>query len=262
MRIACVQMNCRFGEVGTNLANAAALIEPVDADLFVLPELFNTGYLFQSKEEINRLAEPANSKTAQFLTRLAQKKHANIVAGFAEKHNSAIYNSAMLVGPMGLVDIYRKVHLFDTEKLWFTPGDKPFFLVDLGTVKIGMMICFDWIFPESMRSLALLGTTIICHPSNLVMPYCQNAMVTRCLENSVFAITANRVGSDRREQAEINFTGQSQITGPRGEILVSASESEEVVLTTEINPDAARNKSLNSRNDLFNDRRPEFYSLQ
>lgn len=261
MNIACVQMHCRFGEVDTNLDNATALIESVEADLYVLPELFNTGYLFQSEHEINRLAEPANGKTAEVLTQVAKARQAWIVAGFAEKSNNAIYNSAMLVGPHGLVDIYRKAHLFDSEKLWFTPGDTPFSVIDVGSARLGLMICFDWIFPESMRSLALLGADIVCHPSNLVMPYCQKAMVTRCLENQVYAITANRSGADRRPDAEIAFTGQSQITAPRGEILASATEVEETVLVADINVQEARDKHINPRNDLFSDRRPDVYSL-
>ncbi len=260
MKIACVQMNCQFGEVKANLQKAADLIEPIQADLFVLPELFNTGYVFQSHEEINRLAEPADGNTAQFLKQLALEKQTRIVAGIAEKRNSNIYNACLLVGP-GLHSVYRKIHLFDTEKLWFTPGDQPFFVVDAGIAKLGMMICFDWIFPESMRTLALKGADIVCHPSNLVLPYCQQAMITRCLENNVFAITANRIGAERRDHAEAQFTGQSQITGPRGQVLASAGELEETVLVAEIDIEAARNKQLNSRNDLFNDRHPEFYAL-
>jgi len=125
---------------------------------------------------------------------------------------------------------------------------------------IGIMICFDWFFPESMRALALLGAEVIAHPSNLVLPYCPQAMPIRCLENRVFAITANRTGSEgRKEGQSLNFIGQSQVVSPGGEVLVRASGSEEELLTIDVNPQEARNKSLNSFNDIFKDRRPEYY---
>ena len=124
-----------------------------------------------------------------------------------------------------------------------------------------MMICFDWIFPESMRSLANLGADIVCHPANLVMPYCQRAMVTRCLENNVFAVTANRIGADERKGEIISFTGKSQITGPQGQVLASAPESSESVKVVEIDINSARDKWLNPRNNLLEDRRPDCYSL-
>jgi predicted amidohydrolase len=260
MKIAFVQMNCLFGEVAANLAKAEDLLESAEADLFVLPELFNTGYLFQSADELEELAETGHGKTVSILAEIAARKNCVIVAGFAERAE-AFYNSCALVGPNGHRATYRKIHLFDTEKRWFAPGNTPFFVVDIGIAKIGMMICFDWMFPESMRSLALLGADVICHPSNLVMPYCQKAMQTRCLENNVFAITANRIGSDVRDFAHIEFTGQSQITGPRGDILAAATRTEECVQIVEIDINAARNKQLNPQNNLVSDRRPEMYSL-
>lgn len=261
MKIAFVQMNCLFGQVETNLAKAKFFIESAEADLFVLPELFNSGYLFQSKQELHDLAEPENGKTITFLAEMCQRKKCHIVAGFTEQANNTFYNSCALISPNGPLATYRKIHLFHTEKNWFTPGDKPFFIMDIGVAKIGMMICFDWIFPESMRSLALLGADVICHPANLVLPYCQKAMVTRCLENNAFAVTANRIGSDKRDKTSIDFTGQSQITGPRGDILASASVDEEDVRVVDIDISAARDKQLNPQNNLFDDRRPDMYLI-
>jgi predicted amidohydrolase len=262
MRIAFLQMNCRFGEVEENLAKAQVLLEPAQADLFVLPELFNTGYLFQAGEELEHLAEPAEGgRTSAFLIGLASTKKCHIVAGIAEKSRDGIYNSCLLVGPNGYITTYRKIHLFRTEKEWFVAGTEPFFVVDIGAAKIGKMICFDWIFPESMRSLALLGADIICHPANLVLPYCQSAMVTRCLENSVYAVTANRIGTDVRANESLTFTGKSQITGPRGEILATATENEECVRIVDIDVEQARDKRINPYNDLRKDRRRELYAL-
>jgi len=261
VKIAYVQMNVRFGEVQANVRHAERLLQSADADLFVLPELFSSGYLFQSREELSRLAEAIPGEATQRLAQIAANKKCHIVAGLAERAGKHYFNSAVLVGPDGHLATYRKIHLYDTEKKWFAPGDRPFSVIDIGAARIGMMICFDWMFPESMRSLALLGADIVCHPANLVMPYCQKAMITRCLENNVYAVTANRIGRDERAGESLSFTGKSQITGPRGELLVSAPQAAESVQVVEIDVATARNKQLNSRNNLVDDRRPDMYSL-
>ena len=80
----------------------------------------------------------------------------------------------------------------------------------------------DWVNPESARSLALQGAEVLLHPSNHVMPHCQEAMRTRCLENRVWAVTANRTAEDDRGDLRLEFTGQSQIVGPRGEVVSRA----------------------------------------
>jgi len=123
------------------------------------------------------------------------------------------------------------------------------------------MICFDWIFPEAARTLALKGADIICHPSNLVLPYCQTAMVTRCLENHVFAITANRIGTEQRGVRTLTFTGGSQVTDTKGKILHRASTDREEVAVIEIDPQLAQDKHATANNHIFNDRRPEMYEL-
>jgi predicted amidohydrolase len=131
---------------------------------------------------------------------------------------------------------------------------------DIGLAKIGMMICFDWFFPEVTRILSLKGAQIICHPANLVLPHCQNAMVTRCLENRVFAITCNRTGIEERSIANsLRFTGKSQIVNPEGTVLTQAGEIGEAVRVIAIDPNAAKNKRVTQRNDLFNDRRTDLF---
>jgi len=232
------------------------------ADLYVLPELFNTGYLFSSINELENLAESIpDGETTQRLTHFATQHHCSIVVGVAEKDNTNIFNSAALLGPNGYIATYRKIHLFDEEKRWFTPGNAPFKVYDLGNVKIGIMICFDWIFPESARSLAMLGADIICHPANLVLPHCQDAMVTRCLENGIFAITANRIGSESRADKTLKFTGMSQITSNRGKILARASKDKEEVTVVDFDPTLARSKNITPNNELLTDRRPNLYVI-
>lgn len=260
MKIGFVQFEPLFGDVDGNLERAASLVREADADLLILPELFNTGYVFTSKEEAASLAEEVpEGKTTRGLCDLAREKGVFLAAGLAEKDGERIFNSSVLVSPDGYVGRYRKTHLFFEENLWFDPGNEGFSVHDIGICTVGIMICFDWFFPESMRILSLMGADLICHPANLVMPFCQDAMKTRCLENHVFAVTANRTGTEAREGKSLLFTGMSQITGPDGGIITRAGEDEEGVRTVEIDPKAARDKNVNDYNNLFTDRRPDFY---
>jgi predicted amidohydrolase len=121
------------------------------------------------------------------------------------------------------------------------------------------MICFDWVFPEVARVLALKGAQILCHPSNLVLPYCPRAMITRCIENGVFAITVNRVGTEARAGMELTFIGTSQVVGPRGDVLVRADDKEEGLRIIDIDPSLADNKMVTPTNDVIKDRKPELY---
>ena len=269
MKVGFVQIDCRFGEAEKNTERAVRFISERKADLWVLPELFHCGYQFVSKKEVADLAEPvSDGPTVLRLLKAARENKAYLVAGIAERSGRKFYNAAVLIGPKGLIGLYRKIHLFYEEKRWFTPGNLPFQVHPIRyrregggfrKANIGMMVCFDWVFPESARSLALLGADIICHPSNLVLPYCPDAMVTRCIENRVFAITTNRVGAESRNRETLTFIGRSEVVDPRGKILYRASDKEEEAHVVEIDPKLARNKSLNRYNHLFKDRREDFY---
>jgi predicted amidohydrolase len=125
--------------------------------------------------------------------------------------------------------------------------------------RIGLMICFDWAMPEVARLLTLAGADIICHPSNLVLGHCQQAMLTRCLENGVYAVTANRCGGERRPHGSVRFTGGSQVAGPRGELIHRAPAQRRELYLVDIDVRRARDKALTPFNDLLADRRPRFY---
>ena len=232
----------------------------VPADLYVLPELFNTGYNFRTPEEVDHVAEKSDGATFRAMVGLAQRNSCYIAYGFAERADQ-IYNSAALVGPSGLLGLYRKVHLFDRENLFFKPGNLGFPVFELPFGKVGLMICFDWMYPEAARSLALKGAQLIAHPSNLVLPYCPDGMVTRCLENKVFAATADRVGRENRGEVDIRFIGTSEIVSPRGEVLARLGREEEGIAVVEIDPKDADKKKINQFNDLLAGRRPDQYTL-
>jgi len=259
MKIGYIQTNPIFGNKDHNFKEIERLTINLKADLIVLPELFATGYTFISKEEAISLSEDIEGETSQFLMNVANSTGAVVIGGFAEKEGESIYNSAMIVSREEVLGTYRKIHLYYKEKLWFSPGDKSLQIFKVNGVNIGIMICFDWIFPETARSLALLGADIIAHPANLVLPYCQKAMVTRCLENRVYSITANRIGQEIRGDDNFKFTGGSQITSYNGDILSSAPDNEIFLGFVEIDIKKARDKNLNRFNDIFGDRRKNFY---
>ncbi|MDP2211927.1 MAG: nitrilase-related carbon-nitrogen hydrolase [Candidatus Aquicultor sp.] len=261
MRVGLLQFDPSFGERDRNVEHVLKGLAGAQVELIVLPELFDTGYQFTSKEEAYELAEEIpGGKTSTRLAEFCRETRMFIVAGMAERVGAKTFNSAALFGPNGHIGTYRKTHLFYEEKLWFEPGDTGFKVFDIGGVKLGLMVCFDWIFPESSRTLALMGADIICHPSNLVLPYCPDAMAYRCLENRVFAITCNRTGFEERGGKErLTFIGKSEIVSPKGEILERASEVEDALIVVDIDPLQARDKQLNRYNNLLGDRRPEMY---
>jgi predicted amidohydrolase len=261
MRVGFYQYRPRFGRVSRNVRKVVDMLRGADADLIVLPELAFTGYYFRDREEVLALAEdPRESAVVDSLVALCREKNFYLVTGFTERRHDKCFNSALLLGPEGLLHTYRKLHLFNEEKNWFDDGDIPLQVNTVRDARIGIMICFDWAFPEVSRVLALQGTDIICHPSNLVLAYCQQTMLSRCLENRVFAVTANRFGRDRRPHGELRFTGRSQVVAPGGEILFRATSQREVLQVISIDPGTARNKFMTELNDLLADRRPEFYA--
>ena len=262
MKVGFVQNYPEFGNIQANLDRIEKMLAGREADLLVLPELFSTGYRFKNMDEAHQYAETIpDGKTTNFLISQAKKINTYIFAGLVEVDKEYVYNSSVIVGPDGFIGRYRKIHLFDTEKACFHAGSEVPPVFDLNGIKVGVMICFDWRFPEMARSLALKGAEIIAHPSNLVLPHCPQAMITRCLENRIYAITADRIGKEIRVPDEsLHFIGQSQVVDPDGNILIRASETDEEVQIIEINLDKARSKLLNSKNDIFKDRRPDLYS--
>jgi beta-ureidopropionase len=251
MRVGFVQINSKLSDVEGNIDKAFRLVGKKRMELLVLPELFNTGYNFRSRREVARLAEQIpEGPTAQTILEFSKRDGTTIVAGIAERKGQSFFNSAIVVKGGRYLGTYRKIHLFYNEKKFFKPGNE---FKTFG--KLGVMICFDWIFPESARTLMLMGADVIAHPSNLVLPHCPGAMKTRALENHVYVITADRVGVERG----LRFIGQSQIVSPRGRIVYRASATKEECIARDIDLSWARDKSVTPRNDLVKDRVPQAY---
>jgi predicted amidohydrolase len=263
MKVGFYQFNPILGDIKGNLDRVSEKIRSIHCDLLVLPELAMTGYQFTSMEEVQALSEIVpEGETTQTIIRLAKERSMHIVVGLAERKGEQCFNAAVLVGPEGFIGVYRKTHLFFEETLFFTPGDTGFRVWDIGKAKLGLMVCFDWYYPEAARTLALNGADILCHPSNLVLPNCPEGMLTRCLENRVFCITANRVGEEARGgKPALTYIGQSEVVNPQGKVLCRASETQEELLLVDIDVSEARNKSLNQYNDLIRDRKSHHYAL-
>ena len=260
MKIGLIQFAPVLGDAQATIRKIDGLIDQCQiTDILVLPELCNSGYNFTSFEEAWETSEKIeNSIFINYLISKCKQFNLYIVSGFNERDNKNLYNSAILIGPKGYIGKYRKLHLFMNEKDYFKPGNISLPVFDIGSCKIGMLVCFDWIFPEVWRILALKGAEIICHPSNLVLPgLAQKAVPIHALTNRIFTITANRIGTE----GDLSFTGLSTIANPNGDILFQASQTKEETVIKDIDIRLARDKIITKKNDLFSDRRPEEYSL-
>ncbi|PIP13739.1 MAG: hypothetical protein COX49_01385 [bacterium (Candidatus Stahlbacteria) CG23_combo_of_CG06-09_8_20_14_all_40_9] len=262
MRVGFLQYSPVFGDKKGNLERVGEMLSREKDALIVLPELCFTGYVFEDKKELDTLAEEAIGPTVECLTPIAKDNNLFLVFGMAERVGERLYNSSCLLSPKGEIKMYRKAHLFNMEKTLFAPGDTgfPVFDIEINGVqaKVGLLICFDWIFPEPWRILALKGAQIIAHSTNLVLPYCQDAMITRAIENRIFIITANRTGEERG----LRFTGRSQAVKPTGKILIRVGEESQGVWTVECDPLEAQNKMVTEKNDVLGDRREDLYKIE
>ena len=260
MKIGFYQFSPDFGNIKGNIERMTTALKDVHADIMVLPELASSGYFFTDKDETVQMAERIPGLLTKEFTDLAKNTGTSYVVGFPEYSTDGIYNSAALITSEGVRYVYRKTHLFFEEKKYFIPGNE-YGIVEINGCKVGILVCFDHMFPEAARSLAMKGAQVICHPSNLVMPeYGQLTTRVRALENRVFWVLANRTGTEKRGDRKLTYTGESQVISPRGEILRKAHKEDDELFITEINPEEALNKNINDYNNLFEDRRTDIYT--
>jgi predicted amidohydrolase len=219
-----------------------------------------------NRQESRAVAEDTQGETAGFFLKLSATLGAVIIAGFVERSGDKLYNSSIIALPDGNIQVYRKTHLFYKEKICFDPGDTGFFSVPhpIKDCKIGVMICNDWRYPEAARTLAFHGVDLIACPANLVSQNWPIGMPARALENKVWLAVANRYGTETRiledgSSQTLTFNGNSAIYDYEGVAMVKADKENETVITVTIDPKKTRDKSFNSYNDLFKDRRPDLY---
>ncbi len=260
MRLAAFQMVARMGDVAANLAmiaEAAAEASRRGATLLVSPELATTAY--GSGDLIRSLAEPADGPQVAAITRLAALNNITVVAGFAERVGEHIYNSAVLAEPSGNRVIYRKCHLYgDYERRLFTPGDQPPRVVNLGELKVGILICYDMEFPEAVRCLALAGAKVVlvptAQPDTQDAPFIAEKIVpVRAFENGIAIVYADHTGSDE----QFAYAGRSCIALPDGTDGARASASGSVVIVADY--ESSNFELSRSANPYVADRRIDLF---
>ena len=267
-KIACVQTDCRLGDVPSNLQAIRAGLRDaarLGARLAVFPECVLTGYCFESRDEALPFAEPAPGPSLDAIAADCRELGVWAVVGMLERDgDGGLFNACALVGPSGFMATYRKIHLpYLGVDRFTTPGDRPFAVHDLGGLRVGMHVCYDGSFPESARVLTVLGADLLVLPTNWptgAEPTIRHLTAARALENHVYYAACNRVGEERG----FRFIGQSRILDCNGELLASAGADAQEIITAEIDPAVARNKRLvkipgKYELDRVAHRRPEMY---
>ena len=222
--------------------------------------------MFSDLAEARSLAEPADGPTAAEWAHLAARYGLVIVGGFCELgEQGQLYNSAMLVDPGGVLAVYRKAHLWDTELRIFVPGDAGPPVTDTLYGRIAIMICYDVEFPEWVRRPALAGAELLAVPTNWPadpVPAGERPMVVANVQvaafaNRMFIAAACRCGTERG----VRWTGGSIIAGPDGYPLAGpAGDDGPDLLIADCELQLARSKAISQRNDVHADRRTEIYS--
>jgi N-carbamoylputrescine amidase len=268
--VACVQMEPIMAHKADNVTKTLQLIgQAADggATLIVLPELCNTGYMFETRDEAFDLAEPVpDGDTCRAWMGIAARRNVYLVAGIAERDGQTLYNSSVVIGPQGFIGKFRKMHLWNEENLFFEPGNLgyPVFRTPIG--RIGTFICYDGWFPESYRLCAMQGADIVCIPTNWVPIPGQDARreamanilcMAAAHSNSLFVAAADRIGIERGQP----FIGQSLIVSYTGwPVGGPASKDKEEIIHAQVNlADARRKRNWNEYNQVLRDRRTDVY---
>lgn len=260
-RIACRQLAPRLGELTANHRQIVRTIAETTADgidVLVLPELATSGYVFQSPDEVAACAiTPDDPLIGEWAAAL--NGDAVVVCGYAERgEDGAFYNSALILDASGVLATYRKTHLWDREKLFFTPGSEPPPVVPTRFGRIAVMVCYDLEFPEYTRRVALAGADLIAVPTN--WPEVPRPDGERPPEvviaqaaarvNRVTIACCDRSGTERGQR----WTEGTAIVDHDGWVAAAGDHAQ-----AEVDLAAARDKNLGDRNHLFSDRRTELY---
>jgi predicted amidohydrolase len=268
IKIAAVQMDPKLMKPTENLASIVSAVKKAadnQAQLIVFPECSLTGYIFSSRQEALPFAESIPGASTENLASLCKDLNVYVIFGLLEKENDRLFNAAAFVGPNGLIGKYRKNHLpFLGVDRFVDRGDRPFNVYQTPIGNIGLYICYDVVFPESSRTMALQGADILALPTNfpqgrgeIIATY---VVTTRAIENMVHVVSADRIGSERGH----SFAGLSKIVDASWNILALASPDKEEIIYGEVSPEAARQKNdivIPGEHEVnfMKDRRPELY---
>ena len=269
VRIACCQLAPDVEDPAASARAARdAVAAAVDdgAQIVVLPELANSGYVFRSADEARAAAVPADGDVLEGWAQEAARGDALVVGGFCElAPDGRVFNSSALVDGTGVLAVYRKLHLWDEEARWFAAGEAPAPVVDTPFGRIGLAICYDLEFPELTRGLALQGAQLLAIPANWPhdaappdgRPVLHALAATTAYLNRVFVAVCDRCGTERG----CEFEGGSAIAGPAGALLAGPVRDRGTeTLMADCDLGDALDKRTSARNDAFADRRPEHYA--
>jgi predicted amidohydrolase len=267
--IAGVQTDVVLGDTSKNRTRLLEwLADPRirDADLVVFPECVLSGYCFESLDEAWPHAESIPGTSTKAIESICREQRRFVALGMLEQGpQGELFNSCVLIGPAGVVAVYRKIHLpFLGIDRFTTAGTEAFQVYDADEMRIGLHICYDGVFPESGRVMSLDGADLLILPTNwppgadTFAKYIPNA---RALENNVYFLSVNRVGTERG----FRFIGQSRLCDTNGNTVSEAPENEEAIIIGQIDLARARNKRLirvpgKHVIDRWKDRHPELYS--
>jgi 5-aminopentanamidase len=265
--VACCQLAPRLADPAANrelAAGAVAQAASSGASVIVLPELLSSGYVFESRAEAEAYAEAPDGETIALWQRLSAEHGAVIVGGFCEQadRHGGPYNSAALVDHGQLRCVYRKTHLWDAERLWFTPGDAAPPLVPTEFGLLSVMICYDLEFPEWVRLPALAGAQLLCAPVNWpAAPHPDGERAAEVVRvqadaglNRMFIAACDRTGTERG----VDWVAGSVVADPDGWLLAEAPPAETTILA-ECRLADALDKRVSTYSDVHADRRPELY---
>lgn len=235
LRVASIQLAVSDESKQSNLDHAAEQIRRIkDADLIILPELWNIG--FMSFDQYKQSAEDEEGPTMGLLRQMAVEAGCYLHTGsFVERLGEEYYNSSYLLSPQGeILANYRKVHLFGYQSLEtqiLSPGDQVAVVkTPLGT--LGMATCYDLRFPEMFRRMVDMGAEIFLVCSAWPYPRLEHWLMlnrVRAIENQAFLVSANSVGRSRGS----TFVGHSMVVNPWGVIMASGGD-QEVTLAAEL----------------------------
>lgn len=268
LKIAAIQTQPVLMQPAENLAVVLHRLRQAadnQARLIVFPECSLSGYMFSGRDEALPFAETIPGDSTGTLAAACQELDVYAVLGLLERDGGKLYNSSVLVGLEGIIGTYRKCHRpFLGVDRFVEAGDTPFLVFPTPIGRIGMFICYDIMFPESARVMALQGADILALPTNLPQgrgeKVIDHVVSARALENRVHVVAANRVGRERGT----SFAGRSKIVDATGETLAQASPDQREIIYGKVDIEAARQKHLTIipgqyEVDYFKDRRPELY---
>lgn len=251
---------------GTRQAVVGAAAEGAasGADLIVLPELAMSGYVFRDLAEANARSESLDGDSVSLYRELSLRHHAVVVAGFCERSGGERpYNSLVVVDGGEVLAVYRKTHLWGTEKLVFAVGSEHAPVVRTRLGLLAAMICYDLEFPEMVRDVAVRGAQIVVAPSNWPavrdVPGERPPEVTKAQANAavnrLYVVVGDRVGPERG----VDWIGGSVICDPDGYLVAGPALGEETLLVADVDLERALDKSAGQYNDVLADRRTDLY---